>query len=212
MLKNLVTPLLLLSMSEQLIKLINSVMDKVKADSEEWISNLSLKYEAELMSIIEDEIRKHGSELEEADRQAMLNREYKLYDASMSIKAEYLALIDELTHGVINRIKERINAERGSEAYGRLMMMLLNQAIDVTQSRELTIVCSPRDKALISSLAAKMGISVGFKDGGEDMLGLIASTKDGSVTYEATIDDVLNRMIDYIRSIIKEVVDEVVKQ
>ncbi|WP_291765235.1 V-type ATP synthase subunit E [Caldivirga sp. UBA161] len=199
-------------MSEQLIKLINSVMDKVKADSEEWISNLSLKYEAELMSVVEDEIRKHSGELEEVDRQAMLNREYKLYDASMSIKAEYLALIDELTHGVINRIKERINAERGSDAYSRLMMMLLNQAINVTQAKELTIVCSQRDKALISSLAAKMGISVEFKDGGEDMLGLIASTKDGSVTYEATIDDVLNRMIDYIRSIIKEVTDEVVKQ
>ncbi len=212
MLKNLATPLLLLSMSEQLIKLINSVMDKVKADSEEWISNLSLKYEAELMSVVEDEIRKHSGELEEVDRQAMLNREYKLYDASMSIKAEYLALIDELTHGVINRIKERINAERGSDAYSRLMMMLLNQAINVTQAKELTIVCSQRDKALISSLAAKMGISVEFKDGGEDMLGLIASTKDGSVTYEATIDDVLNRMIDYIRSIIKEVTDEVVKQ
>ncbi|WP_048062590.1 V-type ATP synthase subunit E [Caldivirga maquilingensis] len=199
-------------MSEQLVRLINSVMDKVKADSEEWISNLSLKYEAELMSTVEDEIKRHSSELEEADRQAMLNREYKLYDASMSIKAEYLALIDELASDVINSIKKRINAERGSEAYGKLMMVLLNQAIEITQSKELTITCSPRDKPIISSLAAKMGISVEFKDGSEDMLGLIASTKDGSVTYEATIDDVLNRMIDYIRSIIKEVADEVVKQ
>ena len=199
-------------MSEQLAKLINSVMDKVKADSEEWISNLSLRYEAELMSVIEDEIKKHSGELEEADRQSMLNREYKLYDASMNIKAEYLALIDELTHDVVNNVKERIKAKRDSEAYSKLMMVLLNQAIEVTQSRELVITCSPRDKALISSLAAKIGISVEFKSGDDDMLGLIASTKDGLITYEATIDDVLNRMIDYIRSIIKGVADEVVKQ
>ncbi|MGC8571293.1 MAG: V-type ATP synthase subunit E [Caldivirga sp.] len=199
-------------MSEQLIRLINSVMDKVKADSEEWISNLSLKYEAELMSVIEDEIRKHSNELEEVDRQTMLNREYKLYDASMSVKAEYLALIDELTRDVIGKVKERINNERDSEAYSKLIMTLLNQAVEVTQSRELVVTCSPRDKQLISSLAAKMGISVEFKNGDDGMLGLIASTKDGSVTYEATIDDVLNRMIDYIRSIIKDVANEVVKQ
>ncbi|WP_291999313.1 V-type ATP synthase subunit E [Caldivirga sp.] len=199
-------------MSEQLIRLINSVMDKVKADSEEWISNLSLKYEAELMSVIEDEIRKHSNELEEVDRQTMLNREYKLYDASMSVKAEYLALIDELTRDVISKVKERINNERDSEAYSKLITTLLNQAVEVTQSRELVVTCSPRDKQLISSLAAKMGISVEFKNGDEGMLGLIASTKDGSVTYEATIDDVLNRMIDSIRSIIKDVANEVVKQ
>ncbi|KUO86726.1 MAG: hypothetical protein AT712_03715 [Caldivirga sp. CIS_19] len=199
-------------MSEQLIRLINSVMDKVKADSEEWVTNLGLKYEAELMNAVEDVIRKHSSELEEVDRQVMLSREYKLYDASMSIKTEYLALMDELTSGVINEVKRHIADMRGSEAYGKLLETLFTRAIEVTQSRELVVTCSPRDKGVISAIAAKAGVSVEFNDGEEGMLGFIASTKDSSITYRATVDDVLNRMVDYIRGIIKAYINEVVKQ
>lgn len=202
----------MMSEHEQLSKLVNSVMDKVKADSEEWISNLGLKYEAELASVADDVVRKHSGELEEVDRQLLLSKEYKLYDASMSIKAEYLALVDDITNEVINRVKERIRSMRGSEAYAKLMETLMNQAIDVTQSRELVVTCSPRDKAIVSSIAAKMGISVEFNEGNEDMLGFVASTKDGSIRYEATIDDVLNRMIDYIRSLIRLSISEVIKQ
>lgn len=191
-------------MQNQLANLVNVVMDKVKSDSLDWLSNLGLKYEAELTAVVDDILRRYSGELEEIDREISLGKEYKLYSATMDAESRYLSLVEELVKDVVSGIEAYIRSHRQDEAYGRLLEKLLTDAVEVIQSSNLEVICSPKDKDMISSIAGKLNLNLRLVDGPEDMAGIIARSLDGSIAYEATIENVLSRLTDYIRSLIKE--------
>ncbi len=198
------------AVSEQLTRLINSVLDRVKDDLSNWFTEVWIKYESELTSVVDETLNKYSSAISEVDRAISLDREYKLYDASMRIKQEYLMEVDEVVNEAKRIVKERIVSMRGSKQYEDFLRALMRQALDIVQASEVSITCSPDDYNVVKGIADEYGVKATIK-ADEKVLGLIVSTIDGSITYSATIDDVLSRIEDYMRWLLREVISGVVR-
>ena len=198
------------AVSEQLTRLINSVLDRVKDDLSNWFTEVWIKYESELTSVVDETLNKYSSAISEVDRAISLDREYKLYDASMRIKQEYLMEVDEVVNEAKRIVKERIVSMRGSKQYEDFLRALMRQALDIVQASEVSITCSPDDYNVVKGIADEYGVKATIK-ADEKVLGLIVSTIDGSITYSATIDDILSRIEDYMRWLLREVISGVVR-
>ena len=198
------------AVSEQLTRLINSVLDRVKDDLSNWFTEVWIKYESELTSVVDETLNKYSSAISEVDRAISLDREYKLYDASMRIKQEYLMEVDEVVNEAKRIVKERIVSMRGSKQYEDFLRALMRQALDIVQASEVSITCSPDDYNVVKRIADEYGVKATIK-ADEKVLGLIVSTIDGSITYSATIDDILSRIEDYMRWLLREVISGVVR-
>ncbi len=195
-------------MSDRVINLIEDVFKRLRDEVDTWSSDLNLKLEAELGGFVDSLLAKYRDEAREVDRAAQLKLEQEMYEATLKLKAERLKVLGSIYDEVTTAVRGEVMKRRNTPQYAKLLSSLLEEAVEVIQSNEAKITCSPLDFETIKALGSERGLRLTLEAGPEDMLGFKASSLDDSITYDATLDSILSLMSENIKNIIEKAAEE----
>ncbi|MGC8596864.1 MAG: V-type ATP synthase subunit E [Thermocladium sp.] len=195
-------------MSNRVTNLIEDVFKRLRDDLDTWSTDLNLRLEAEISGFLDSLTSKYRDEARDVDRAAQLKLEQEMYEASLKLKSERLKLIDEIYGEVLAIVRDEVMKRRNTPQYANLLRSLIDNAVNVIQSNEIKIICSPQDMDVLRAISAEKGLSLMLENGPNDMLGFKASSVDGSITYDATLDSILSLLSENIKNIIEKIVEE----
>lgn len=195
-------------MSNRVTNLIEDVFKRLRDDLDTWSTDLNLRLEAEISGFLDSLTSKYRDEARDVDRAAQLKLEQEMYEASLKLKSERLKLIDEIYGEVLASVRDEVMKRRNTPQYANLLRSLIDNAVNVIQSNEIKIICSPQDMDVLRAISAEKGLSLMLENGPNDMLGFKASSVDGSITYDATLESILSLLSENIKNIIEKIVEE----
>ncbi len=195
-------------MSNRVTNLIEDVFKRLRDDLDTWSTDLNLRLEAEISGFLDSLTSKYRDEARDVDRAAQLKLEQEMYEASLKLKSERLKLINEIYGEVLAIVRDEVMKRRNTPQYANLLRSLIDNAVNVIQSNEIKIICSPQDMDVLRAISAEKGLSLMLENGPNDMLGFKASSVDGSITYDATLDSILSLLSENIKNIIEKIVEE----
>ncbi|BDR92612.1 V-type ATP synthase subunit E [Vulcanisaeta souniana] len=186
-------------------RLINGIITRLENEINEWSNNARLRAEAELLDGAKAVVDKYSSVLENIDKELNMEKEYKLYDEMMKTKKEKLSIIEEAYTEVVRRIRDRIRSMKGTDDYKRFLRNSIMWASAIIGSKELIITTSESDKKIIKELILELGLDATVNTTKDELLGVIASSSDGSVKIDATLDSRLRLMEHQIKTLLAHI-------
>jgi len=166
-----------------------------------WKENLRLRAEAELYDAARTVVEKYASAIDELEREAKLEREFKLYNTMIEIERQRLTYVEQFVDKVINALFEKVKQLKGTEKYKEYMRACLNTARYYIGSDELVIKCSESDKALVEELATELKIKPIIETVPEELYGIKAASVDGKVSLDLTLGSRLSLLREKIKGI-----------
>ncbi len=187
--------------SEVVRKLVEGVVSKLTEEINSWKENLRLRAEAELYDAARTVVEKYASAIDELEREAKLEREFKLYNTMIEIERQRLTYVEQFVDKVINALFEKVKQLKGTEKYKEYMRACLNTARYYIGSDELVIKCSESDKALVEELATELKIKPIIETVPEELYGIKAASVDGKVSLDLTLGSRLSLLREKIKGI-----------
>jgi V/A-type H+-transporting ATPase subunit E len=169
---------------EQILK---SLQESLKS-SEETLSNARASLEQEY-----DKILSEGKkEAEKLEKQIVGN-------ADLEARNRQLVLVEESIEKVFDKtIKKIKNADRDKD-YAKLISSLLKESISVIGTSDIVIQTNSNDKPVVESLLSKFSGATLSPNLIECLGGIKVQSKDGTMTFDNTIDARLERLKSLIR-------------
>ncbi len=172
--------------------------------------------ESEASRIVEEAVRKAGSIIEEAKREAESLRARRLEEvrrrvraeasrkiaaAKMRLRSEYLSAREEVIRSLLDAAIERAlrHMSEGSDLYRRGLVNLVVEAATSIDSSRLVVLCNERDRPLLAELAPKIAAEIRARTGRDVsvrvadetircMGGVIVCDESGRVYYNNTVE------------------------
>jgi len=189
-------------MSEDFVnRLIDNIVKKLTSEVEDWSSNMRLKIEAELYGAASAVVDKYAGALEDVEKEVSLEREYRLYDAVMQGRREKLRIVEEAYSKVVEEVRRRIREARGSDLYRDFLESSIRYAAS-TIGEDLVITVNNADKDDAEAIVRKLGLRADVVMTNEDILGIVASSRDGSVRFDGTLESRMMLISDLVRSLL----------
>ncbi len=187
--------------SEVVRKLVEGVVSKLTEEINAWKENIRLRAEAELYDAARAVIEKYSSAIDELEREAKLEREFKLYNTMIEIERQRLTYVEQFVDRVINALFEKVKQLKGTDKYKEYMRACLNTARYYIGSDELVIKCSESDKQLVEELATELKIKPIIETVPEELYGIKAASVDGKVSLDLTLGSRLSLLREKIKGI-----------
>ena len=122
--------------------------------------------------------------------------------ADLDARNKQLLLLEEAVDRVFAKALERISeADRsvGNEDYAALIKRLVDESVQILGTSEVTIFTNAKDADLVGSTLAQFPGAELSADRIECIGGIAAKSKDGTMTFENTIDARIQRLKPLIR-------------
>ncbi len=168
-----------------------SILENLKLglnDSQQSLDNAVPKLESEYDKIISD-----GEK--EADKIA------KQIMGSSDIEArnKQLMALEDAVNKVFSAALDQItNADRGDD-YSNLIKTLIDEAIQILGTSEILISTNAKDKDTVQSVISQFSGSELLSDDFECLGGIRVKSKDGTMTFDNTLDARIDRLKPLIR-------------
>lgn len=156
--------------------------------SESILSNSSTVLEQEY-----DKILLEGKkEAEKLEKQIIGN-------ADLDSRNKQLLLIEESIEKVFQKAIKKIKDTERNKDYTKLISSLLNEAISTIGTSDVIIQTSSKDKPVVESLLSKFPRATLSSESIDCLGGIRVQSKDGTMTFDNTIDARLERLKPLIR-------------
>ncbi len=187
--------------SEVVRKLVEGVVSKLTEEINAWKENIRLRAEAELYDAARAVVEKYSSAIDELEREAKLEREFKLYNTMIELERQRLAYVEQFVDRVINTLFEKVKQLKGTDKYREYLRACLNTARYYIGSDELVIKCSESDKQLIEELSTELKIKPIIETVPDELYGIKAASVDGKVSLDLTLGSRLSLLREKIKGI-----------
>ncbi|MEZ0247964.1 MAG: V-type ATP synthase subunit E [Thermoproteus sp.] len=159
-------------------KLYDDVQNKIKQKSYELLS-------------------KYSEEISNIQSQVTLERERILYETLVESRKKTADIYEAILNQVKKDIYDYINNNRTNDRYIRFLENILIKAKEVIGD-DLVVYSSPKDKNTATVLMRKLGLRGEVAD--RDIVGgLIASSRDGSITLDMSIESLIESNVDELK-------------
>lgn len=157
-------------------------------ESQKTLSKSEAKFEQEYDRII-DEAKKEADKIEKQI----------VGSSDLESRNKQLKLVAESVQNVFEKAIEQIKSAKRDTNYSKLIETLLTEATETLGTTEVTVFTNKNDKEIVNSLLAKFpGAKLSSKT--IDCLGGVeVSSKDGSMSFNNTIDARIDRVKPLIR-------------
>lgn len=156
--------------------------------SESTLSNSHASFEQEYDKIISE----GKKEAEKLEKQIVGN-------ADLESRNKQLVLVEESIGKVLAKaIKEIKDADRNKD-YTKLISSMLQESIDAIGASDIVIQTNSKDKTVVESLLSKFKGATLSTEMIDCLGGIKVKSKDGTMTFDNTIDARLERMKPLIR-------------
>ena len=177
-----------MSSNSALESTIDQVLDRNSSEFSQSLKNSleeAQKTLSDSLPMLEEEYEKIMSDgKKEADKIA----KQIVGSADLATRNKALLLVQESADKVLEKAKEKIqNMERNSE-YSNLINKLLTEATEALNTSEVIVFTNSKDKEVVQSAASKIPGAEMSNDAIDCMGGVKVTSKDGSMSFDNTID------------------------
>lgn len=180
-------------------KTIDQVLEKNRSQLLESLkSSLSESQEKLSVSLTELE-NEYAKIISEGQKEAEKIEQQIIGSSDLKVRNKALLQVEESTSKVFEKAKDQIqNTKRDSE-YSNLVSSLITEAIEALDTSEIIVYTNSKDKDIVKSAISKISGAELSSEDIDCMGGVKVTSKDGSMTFENTIDARFERMKPLIR-------------
>jgi len=169
-------------------KEILSVLENAGSDSKQTLDNALPKLEQEFDKIISD----GKKEADKIEKQI-------IGGADIEVRNKQLLLLEEGVDKVFAKALDQISNTDRSGDYSNLINNLLNESTKILGTTEVTVFTNAKDKDVVKSALSKFSGAKLSSDTIDCLGGIIIKSKDGTMTFDNTIDARIERLKPLIR-------------
>ena len=169
-------------------KEILSVLENAGSDSKQTLDNALPKLEQEFDKIISD----GKKEADKIEKQI-------IGGADIEVRNKQLLLLEEGVDKVFAKALDQISNTDRSGDYSNLINNLLDESTKILGTTEVTVFTNAKDKDVVKSALSKFSGAKLSSDTIDCLGGIIIKSKDGTMTFDNTIDARIDRLKPLIR-------------
>ena len=168
----------------ELLTSLNQSLDESKSILSSSLSSLEQEY---------DRILAEGKK--EADK---LQKQI-IGSSSLEARNKQLLLVEESVERVFAKAIEKLNLLARNEDYAKLMTQLLDESVKALGTSDITVECNSKDKSIMQSILSKFSGATLSSNTINCLGGITVKSKDGSMSFDNTIDARIERLKPLIR-------------
>ena len=182
---------------------LGTTIDKILTLSEKEISSsLNSSFDESLQTLTKSESKfeqEYDRIVDEGKKEAEKIEKQIVGSADLESRNKQLRLVEEYVQKAFDKAIEQIKSSKHDANYSKLIETLLTEAIDTLGAKEVTISTNSKDKEIVNSLLKKFPGSKLSSETIDCLGGVEVSSKDGSMSFNNTIDARLDRLKPLIR-------------
>ena len=180
-------------------KTIDQVLEKNRAQLLESLkSSLSESQEKLSVSLTELE-NEYAKIISEGQKEAEKIEKQIIGSSDLKVRNKALLQVEESTSKVFEKAKDQIQDTKRDSEYSNLISSLITEAIEALDTSEIIVYTNSKDKDIVKSAISKISGAELSSEDIDCMGGVKVTSKDGSMTFENTIDARFERMKPLIR-------------
>lgn len=168
-------------------QVLSSLKDALTS-SKETVTNSRSSLEAEYEKILAE----GKKEAEKLEKQIVGN-------ADLNSRNKQLLLVEESIEKVLEKAIKKIQDVDRNNEYSKLISSMLEESIKVIGTKEIIIRANSKDKSVVQALLSKFPGATLDTETIECLGGVKIQSKDGTMTFDNTIDAKLERLKPLIR-------------
>ncbi len=174
--------------AELTIRLIENIANRLSSEVNEWINNMKLRAEAELIDAAKSVIDKYAGTLEGIDKELFMEKEYRMYMEMINAKRERLMILEDAYKALVDRVKKAFSSLRGTDAYRRYLKRTIEWASGIVGTSDIIIAAYEKDVDVVKSIIDELKLNAKIEPIKEDIMGVIVRTADGSIQVDGTLE------------------------
>ena len=182
---------------------LETTIDKILSQSEEEVySSLKSTFDESLQTLAKSESKfeqEYDRIIDEGKKEAEKIEKQIVGSSDLESRNKQLKLVAESVQKVFDKAIEQIKSAKRDANYSKLIETLLSEATDTLGTKEVNIATSSNDKEIVNSLLSKFPGSQLSSETIDCLGGVEVTSKDGSMSFNNTIDARLDRMKPLIR-------------
>lgn len=119
--------------------------------------------------------------------------------AALEARNKQLLLVEESVEKVFTKAIEKLNDLVRNEDYTKLVTQLLDESVKGLGTSSIIIECNSKDKSVVQSILSKFPGATLSSNTINCLGGVIVKSKDGSMSFDNTIDARIERLKPLIR-------------
>ena len=182
---------------------LGNTIDKILAQTQ---SEISLSLKKSLQESLETLTKTESSLEEEYDRiidegkkEAEKIEKQIIGSSDLESRNKQILLVEESVQKVFDKAIEKIKSSAHDDNYSKLVESLLAEATNALGTSEVTVYTNSKDKQIVQSLLSKFSGAELSNDSIDCLGGVEVKSKDGTMTFNNTIDARVERMKPLIR-------------
>lgn len=180
-------------------KTIDQVLEKNRSQLLESLkSSLSESQEKLSVSLTELE-NEYAKIISEGQKEAEKIEKQIIGSSDLKVRNKALLQVEESTSKVFEKAKDQIQDTKRDSEYSNLISSLITEAIEALDTSEIIVYTNSKDKDIVKSAISKISGAELSSEDIDCMGGVKVTSKDGSMTFENTIDARFERMKPLIR-------------
>ena len=182
---------------------LETTIDKILSQTEiEILSSLksSLDETQETLSKSQSKLEQEYDRIvNEGKKEADKVQKQIIGSSDLESRNKQLKMMDDSVQNVFDKAIEKIKTIKRDDKYSKLINTLLEEATETLGTKDVTVYTNSADKKIVNSLLSKFPGKKLASETIECLGGIEIKSKDGSMSFNNTIDARLDRMKPLIR-------------
>ena len=178
-------------------------IDKILNQTEiECLSSLKKSFEESLDTISKSQLsleQEYDRIIDEGKKEAEKIEKQIIGSSDLEIRNKQILLIEDSVQKVLDKAITKIGSTNRDSNYSKLMSRLLEESTNALGTTDVIVYTNSKDKEVVKPLLSKFSGAELSSDTIDCLGGVEVKSKDGSMTFNNTIDATIERMKPLIR-------------
>ena len=180
-------------------KTVDQVLEKNRSQLLESLKLSFSESQQQLSDSLPELEKEYERILSEGQKEAEKIEKQIVGSSDLAVRNKALLRVEEHTSMVFEKAKEQIKNTKRDSNYSNLISTLLTEATEALGTSEITVFTNSTDKDIVQSAISKISGADLSSEQIDCMGGVKITSKDGSMTFDNTIDARFERMKPLIR-------------
>ena len=180
-------------------KTVDQVLEKNRSQILESLKSSFSESQEKVSESLSELEKEYDKIISEGHKEAEKIEKQIVGSSDLEVRNKALLLVEEHTSKVFEKAKDEIQNTKRDSNYSNLISSLITEATEALGTSEITVYTNSKDKEIVQSAISKITGAEFSSEEIDCMGGVKITSKDGSMTFDNTIDARFERMKPLIR-------------
>ncbi len=182
---------------------LESTIDKILKQTEiENLSSLKKSFEESLETLSKSQTsleQEYDRIIDEGKKEAEKIEKQIIGSSDLESRNKQILLVEDSVQKVFDKALEKISSSTHDSNYSNLIESLIRESTDALRTTQVTVFTNSKDKQIVQPILSKFSGAELSNDSIDCLGGVEVKSKDGTMTFNNTIDARIERMKPLIR-------------